>query len=101
MWENEMLRALPMFTIFLEVLDLVRPDSHGARLRFFASQIHKLFHHVTISPSMMEDQVHWLSPGSISTSNVNPTSATKPSTASSEDDSDFNHDGIYKSEVDK
>lgn len=55
MRENTMLRALPVFTIFLEVLDLVRPDLHGARSRFFSPLIEELFHRRTISQSMMND----------------------------------------------
>jgi len=101
MRENETLRALPVFTIFLEVLDLVRPDLLGTRLRFFSSLIDELFHHRTITPSIMDDLASWTSPGSISTSNVNPTSTTKPSTASGEDDSDFSYGDIYKFEADK
>jgi len=101
MRENEMLRALPMFTIFLEVLDLVRSLLQGARLRSFALLIDQLFHNTTISQSMIENLAHWISSGSLSTSNVNPTSATKPSTASGGGDSDFSYDGIHISEADK
>jgi len=101
MRENEMLRLLPMFTICLKVRDVFKADFDGARLRFFSSLIDELFHHRTISQSMMDDLASWTSLGSISASNVKPTSATKPSTASGEDDSDFSYDGIYKSEAGK
>lgn len=85
----------PYFHDLLKV-HIVESDLHGARLRFCSSIINELFHHRTISQPRKEDLAHLTSP-----SNVNPTSATKPSTASGEDDSDFSSDGIYKSEADK
>jgi len=100
--EGDMHCSPAVLTIFLEVLDIVRPDLHGPRLRFFSSLIGELALERVPSERVLEKLGRWTSPDAISSFNVNADiSSVLDVTSKTNNCDDLCYESIYKSEADK
>jgi len=100
--EGDMHRSPAVFTIFLEVLDVVRQEFHDTRLGFFSSLIAGLALNRVPSERMMEELGRWTSPDAISSFNVNADiSSVSDVTSKTNSCDDLCYESIYKSEADK